>query len=66
MTSAEHLRQERRVEFRRRLLEATEELLRGGASFTELDKQGRLVGLVNVTETDPAGDPLSIQVDLTW
>ena len=38
----------------------------GGASFTELDKQGRLVGLVNVTETDPAGDPLSIQVDLTW
>lgn len=36
MTSAERLRQERRVEFRRRLLEATEELLRGGASFTEL------------------------------
>ena len=38
----------------------------GGASFTELDKQGRLVGIVNVTETDPAGDPLSIRVDLTW
>lgn len=38
----------------------------GSASFTELDKQGRLVGLVDVTETDPAGDPLSIQVDLSW
>ncbi|WP_160145501.1 TetR/AcrR family transcriptional regulator [Arthrobacter sp. SLBN-53] len=36
MGAAERVRQERRDEFRRRLLEATEELLRGGASFTEL------------------------------
>lgn len=36
MGAAEDSRQERRDEFRRRLLEATEELLRGGASFTEL------------------------------
>ncbi|MDO3400474.1 TetR/AcrR family transcriptional regulator [Mycolicibacterium neoaurum] len=36
MGAAERIRQERRDEFRRRLLEATEELLRGGASFTEL------------------------------
>ncbi|MCK6518432.1 hypothetical protein L6R46_25660, partial [Myxococcota bacterium] len=37
-----------------------------GSNGLTLDKQGRLVGIVNVTETDPAGDPLSIRVDLTW
>ncbi len=36
MAAVGHVRQERRDELRRRLLEATEELLRGGHSFTEL------------------------------
>ena len=32
----EHTRQQRREEMERRLLDATERLMRGGASFTEL------------------------------
>jgi hypothetical protein len=38
----------------------------GTSSFSELDKQGRLVGMVDVTTTDPAGVPLQVNLDLTW
>lgn len=38
----------------------------GSASFSELDKQGRLLGVVDVTETDPPGTPMTITVDLSW
>jgi hypothetical protein len=39
---------------------------RGSSSFTELDKQGRLVGDIDVTSTDPAGHPMAVALDLTW
>lgn len=38
----------------------------GSSSFSELDKQGRLLGTVNVTDTDPAGVPMELALDLTW
>ncbi|MEQ1568219.1 MAG: hypothetical protein ABMA64_21445, partial [Myxococcota bacterium] len=38
----------------------------GTSSFSELDKQGRLVGTVDVTVTDPAGAPLQVSLDLSW
>jgi hypothetical protein len=41
--------------------------LQGGrSSFSELDKQGRLVGTVDVTDTDPAGVPMELALDLSW
>ena len=39
---------------------------RGSSSFSELDKDGRLVGTIDVTETDPAGHPMTVNVDLSW
>lgn len=39
---------------------------RGGSSFSELDKDGRLVGTIDVTETDPPGHPMTVTIDLTW
>jgi hypothetical protein len=39
---------------------------RGSSSFSELDKQGRLVGTIDVTATDPAGFPMTVDIDLTW
>lgn len=39
---------------------------RGSSSFSELDKDGRLVGTIDVTETDPAGVPMTVNLDLTW
>lgn len=38
----------------------------GEASFSAVDKQGRLVGVISVTETDPPGTPMTITVDLAW
>ena len=39
---------------------------RGSSSFSEMDKDGRLVGTIDVTETDPAGTPMTVNLDLTW
>jgi hypothetical protein len=38
----------------------------GTGSFSEVDKQGRLVGTIAVRETDPPGVAMTINVDLTW
>lgn len=39
----------------------------GMGSFTTIDKDGgALVGTIEVTETDPAGLPMTIDVDLSW
>lgn len=39
----------------------------GQASFSEIDKDGgRLAGAVQVTETDPPGYGMDIEIDLTW
>ena len=38
----------------------------GSSSFSELDKDERLVGTIEVTQTDPPGQPLTIDVDLSW
>ncbi len=38
----------------------------GSSSFSELDKEGRLVGTIEITQTDPPGPPLTIDVDLRW
>ncbi|MEQ1508072.1 MAG: hypothetical protein ABMB14_37935 [Myxococcota bacterium] len=39
---------------------------RGLGSFSTLDKQGRLVGTIDVSETEPAGHAMNIEIDLTW
>ena len=31
-----------------------------------LDKQGRLVGTIDVSQTEPAGHAMNIEIDLTW
>jgi len=39
----------------------------GVGSFSEIDKDGgRLVGVIDVTETDPRGYDMQIEVDLSW
>ena len=38
----------------------------GSASFSEIDKDGRLVGTVEVTATDPPGYPHQLEIDLSW
>jgi len=39
----------------------------GVGSFSEIDKDGgRLVGVIDVTETDPPGYEMQVTIDLTW
>lgn len=38
----------------------------GSSSWSEVDKDGRLTGVAQVTATDPAGSPMTITMDLSW
>jgi len=39
----------------------------GMGSFSTIDKDGgRLVGIVDVTQTDPPGYEMQVTIDLTW